>query len=100
MQAGNLDSLDAGPLMFHAIRILPLFTSSFPVPRLQGSGSAASIIQETPQMKGKQARLALRLQPPSCRERRREGKKKILSQTTEPKPGRGASNVPVPFVTL
>lgn len=75
MQAGNLDSLDAGPLMFHAIHILPLFTSLFPVPRLQGTGSAASIIQETPQMKGKQARLALRLQHPSCRERWREGKK-------------------------
>lgn len=27
------------------------------------------------------------------------GKKIILLQTTEPKPGRGASNVPVPFVT-
>lgn len=44
------------------------FTPLFPVPQMQGSASEASIIQEAQQTKAKQARLATRLQPPSCNE--------------------------------
>lgn len=74
--------------------ILPLFTSLFPVPRPQASGSVASIIQETPQTKTKQAHLAPCLQPPSCRESWREETNKHL---VADQPETVMNDMPVPI---